>query len=50
VALVSLAAGLVLYVMPYWRSGRLAAAFWITFAATLLHAYTSHARSREGRA
>jgi hypothetical protein len=47
-ALGSLALGLVLYVMPYWRAGRLAAAFWITLAATLLHVYTSHARARQG--
>jgi len=46
-AIGSLAVGLALYVMPYWRAGRLAAAFWITFAATLLHLYTSHARSSQ---
>jgi len=47
-AIGSLALGLALYVMPYWRDGRLAAAFWITLAATLLHVYTSHARSSQG--
>ena len=47
-ALGGLATGLLLYVMPYWRAGRLAAAFWITLVATLLHVYTSHARARRG--
>jgi len=47
VAIGSLTVGLALYVMPYWRAGRLAAAFWITLAATLLHVYTSHARSSQ---
>jgi hypothetical protein len=50
VALGALGAGLALYVMPWWREGRLAAAFWLTLVATLLHAYTSHERPRrEGR-
>jgi hypothetical protein len=49
VALYTLAAGLALYVMPWWREGRLSAAFWLTFVATLLHIYTSHQRaSNEG--
>jgi len=41
VVLGALAAGLALYVVPWWREGRLAPAFWLTFAATLLHVYTS---------
>jgi hypothetical protein len=45
-ALGALAAGLALYVMPWWREGRLGAAFWLTFVATLLHIYTSHERAR----
>lgn len=40
-----LSLGLALYVMPFWRDGRLAAAFWLTLLATLLHVYTSHARA-----
>lgn len=40
--LVALAAGLALYVMPFWAEGRLRAAFWLTLLATLLHIYTSH--------
>jgi hypothetical protein len=49
VVLGALGAGLALYVMPWWREGRLAAAFWLTFVATLLHVYTSHRRaSSEG--
>jgi hypothetical protein len=44
-ALGALALGLFLYVMPWWREGRLYLAFWLTFAATLLHVYTSHARA-----
>jgi hypothetical protein len=46
VALCALAVGLFLYVMPWWREGRLAAAFWLTLVATLLHVYTSHGRAR----
>jgi len=45
VALCSLASGLALYVMPWWREGRLNLAFWLTLAATLLHVYTSHQRA-----
>jgi hypothetical protein len=41
----ALAAGLALYVMPWWREGRLAAAFWLTLLAALLHVYTSHRRA-----
>jgi len=44
-ALGALALGLALYVMPWWREGRLAAAFWLTLVATLLHVYTSHRRA-----
>jgi hypothetical protein len=47
-ALAALALGLVLYVMPWWREGRLAVAFWLTFVATLLHVYTSHQRTEGG--
>jgi hypothetical protein len=51
VALCSLASGLALYVVPWWREGRLSLAFWLTFVATLLHVYTSHQRARtEGEA
>jgi hypothetical protein len=45
VALGALGAGLALYVMPWWREGRLSSAFWLTLVATLLHVYTSHRRS-----
>jgi hypothetical protein len=38
--------GLALYVMPFWREGRLRPAFWITLLATLLHVYTSHKRAK----
>jgi hypothetical protein len=38
--------GLALYVMPFWREGRLRPAFWITLVATLLHVYTSHKRAK----
>jgi hypothetical protein len=48
VALGALSAGLVLYVMPWWREGRLAAAFWLTLVATLLHVFTSHERANIG--
>lgn len=41
----ALVAGLALYVMPWWREGRLAAAFWLTLLAALLHVYTSHRRA-----
>lgn len=44
-ALGALALGLGLYVMPWWREGRLYVAFWLTLAATLLHVYTSHERA-----
>ena len=40
-----LAVGLALYVLPFWREGRLRAAFWVTLVSTLLHIYTSHKRS-----
>jgi hypothetical protein len=45
-ALGALLLGLLLYVVPFWREGRLRWAFWITLGSTLLHVYTSHARSR----
>jgi hypothetical protein len=41
-ALIGLALGLALYVLPFWRAGRLRVAFWTTLLATLLHVYTSH--------
>jgi hypothetical protein len=44
-ALAGIALGLSLYVAPFWSDGRLKLAFWITFAATVLHVFTSHARS-----
>jgi hypothetical protein len=44
VALGGLALGLALYVMPFWREGRLKPAFWLTLLSTLLHVYTSHRR------
>jgi len=44
--LAALAAGLALYVMPFWAEGRLRAAFWLTLIATVLHIYTSHRRGR----
>jgi hypothetical protein len=43
-ALAGLAFGLGLYVLPFWREGRLRWGFWLTLAFTLLHVYTSHAR------
>jgi hypothetical protein len=43
-ALAGLALGLALYILPFWREGRLRPAFWITLASTLLHVYTSHKR------
>lgn len=43
-ALAGLALGLALYVLPFWREGRLRPAFWLTLISTLLHVYTSHAR------
>lgn len=43
-ALGGLALGLALYVLPFWREGRLRPAFWLTLISTLLHVYTSHAR------
>jgi hypothetical protein len=43
-ALAGLALGLGLYVLPFWREGRLRWGFWLTLASTLLHVYTSHAR------
>jgi hypothetical protein len=45
VALGALSVGLALYVMPWWREGRLSLAFWLTLGATLLHVYTSHKRA-----
>jgi hypothetical protein len=43
-ALTGLAVGLALYVLPFWREGRLKPAFWLTLLSTLLHVYTSHKR------
>jgi hypothetical protein len=43
--LVALAAGLALYVAPFWAEGRLRAAFWLTLVAAVLHIYTSHRRA-----
>jgi len=49
-ALLGLALGLALYVLPFWREGRLRPAFWITLVSTLLHVYTSHKRAgRDGQ-
>ena len=47
VALGGLALGLALYVMPFWREGRLRPAFWIILLAVLLHVYTSHRRGKD---
>lgn len=33
-----------MYVLPFWREGRLRWAFWLTLVSTLLHVYTSHKR------
>ena len=44
-ALGGLALGLALYVLPFWREGRLRPALWLTLVATLLHVYTSHKRA-----
>jgi hypothetical protein len=44
-ALFGLSLGLVLYVMPFWREGRLRVAFWITLVFVLFHVYTSHKRA-----
>ena len=49
VALGGLALGLALYVMPFWREGRLRPAFWITLVSALLHVYTSR-QSGKGEA
>ena len=46
VALGGLALGLLLYVMPFWREGRLRPALWITLLSTLLHVYTSRQRGK----
>jgi hypothetical protein len=48
VALTGLALGLALYVLPFWREGRLRVAFWLTLSSTLLHVYTSHKRASRG--
>jgi hypothetical protein len=48
VALAGIAVGLLSYVAPFWSDGRLRLAFWLTLAATLLHVFTSHARSDPG--
>jgi hypothetical protein len=45
-AIGGLALGLAMYVMPFWREGRLRWAFWLTLVSTLLHVYTSHQRSK----
>ena len=45
VAIGGLGLGLALYVMPFWRAGRLRCAFCVTLVATVLHVYTSHRRS-----
>ena len=51
VAVGGLAIGLMFYVLPIWREGRLRWGFWLTLVSTLLHIYTSHARSaRESEA
>ena len=43
--LCALGVGLGLYVLPFWREGRLRPALWLTLVATLLHVYTSHKRA-----
>jgi hypothetical protein len=49
VVLGGIALGLGLYVMPFWKEGRLLWAFWLTLICTLLHIYTSRQRGlREG--
>jgi len=48
-ALGGLALGLALYVLPFWREGRLRPAFWITLVSALLHVYTSR-QSGKGEA
>lgn len=42
-ALGGIALGIALYVLPLTEGGTLKAGFWITFAFTILHIYTSHA-------
>ena len=46
-ALGGLALGLALYVMPFWREGRLRPALWITLLSALLHIYTSRQRGKD---
>jgi hypothetical protein len=48
--LAGLALGLALYVLPFWRDGRLRPALWLTLVSTVLHVYTSHKRSSRERA
>ncbi len=43
-AISGLAVGLAMYVLPFWREGRLRLAFWLTLISTLVHVYTSHRR------
>jgi hypothetical protein len=47
VVLGGIALGLSLYVMPFWKEGRLFWAFWLTLVSTLLHIYTSRQRAPE---
>lgn len=47
VVLGGIALGLALYVMPFWKEGRLFWAFWLTLISTLLHIYTSRRRGLE---
>jgi hypothetical protein len=52
-ALTGLMLGLVLYVLPFWREGRLRVAFWLTLSSTLVHIFTTHkmaSSSDSGRA
>jgi len=44
-ALAGIALGLAMYVVPFWREGRLRLAFWLTLMSTLAHVYTSHRRT-----
>ena len=44
-ALGGLALGIALYVMPFWREGRLRVALWVTLLSTLLHTFTSRERA-----
>jgi uncharacterized membrane protein YfcA len=42
---IGIGVGLAGYVAPCWNDGRLSLAFWLTFVATGLHIFTSHAQA-----